>query len=84
MTKDDAISIADSVWRILKTDEFENLSLIELEKFLMLVETFHTRILTRIGDKDLYDKLDRDCILMKFFIIAEQNYQATGTFVKVS
>jgi hypothetical protein len=80
MDKDVAFQIMELLWKLLgDNDRFESMTCDELESLLKLVEIFHLMILELIKDP-FFKRLDLDCMLIEFFIIAERNYQETGKF----
>lgn len=84
MKLDDAMAIDEYLLDIFGEDDvFKSLSVPELERLIKLIDRLQTSIepLRKIHEE--YNNIYFDCLLMRSFAIAEQNYIMTGTFIKV-
>lgn len=85
MKLEDAMAIDEYLLDTFGDDEvFKNLSVQEFERLLKLIDKLQTCVEPLRKTHEEYNSIYFDCLIMRCFAIAEQNYIMTGTFIKVS
>ena len=69
----------ESYWVILGKKEFENLTIKELEVYLVDLKELKTLLDPHEGTDSRLDELHTDCISILTLMLMQQNYLATGS-----
>ena len=76
-----ADEVLSAFWVEIGSDNFNDLSLEELEHLLSRLESFHCSISTMVNDSEEFSRIETDCKAQMSLVIMRQNFLATGKYL---